>query len=385
MQYALVTDGLWRKSLSAIRSLGKAGFSVSVMGESAFTSGFWSRYCRERIRGPTAANDAEAFGRALTGALERRPDAVVLPMEDASLNWLSANRERLPGKWLLPPVESLAIAQDKSRTLEAAEKIGLPCPRTWRPALASEFAELALSLPPGGFVAKPRSGSGSAGISYGERRTREEWVAHWERFGAMLVQERIPADGRGQGVSLLMDGEGRCVAAFAHERLQQYPNSGGPSTDRHGVRAPELIAASIRLLESLRWRGIAMVEWKVDPRDGRSKLMEINPRFWGSLELAVRSGIDFPALYARAALGERLPDAAPYPAGIRCRWMIPGEILRYLTQERAQREGILSFLRGLPGLAEEWDWRDLRGALATLVCTGALAINPRYWKYVRRG
>lgn len=46
-----------------------------------------------------------------------------------------------------------------------------------------------------------------------------------------------------------------------------------------------------------------MVEWKVDLRDGRPKLMEINPRFWGSLELAVRSGVNFPSLYADADRG----------------------------------------------------------------------------------
>jgi predicted ATP-grasp superfamily ATP-dependent carboligase len=382
---AIVTDGLWRKSLSAIRSLGKAGFHVQVMGESALTTGFFSRYASGRTVAPVAARDPEGFGRALRGLLERYPGAVVLPMEDASLEWVDAHRAELPGRFLLPPSEALRVARDKGATMRVAQQLGLPCPRSWEPEGAEAFAELAQSLEPGTFVAKPRTGTGSSGVVYGERAPREFWTEHWGKHGAMLVQERVPAHGRGQGVSVLIDGAGRTVGAFAHERLQQYPNSGGPSTDRHGISAPELVRMSVRLLEAMKWRGIAMVEWKVDPRDGTPKLMEINPRFWGSLELAVRSGVDFPALYARAALGHELPVAGPYRLGVRCRWMIPGEILRYLTQDGGDRESPWRFLAGLPGMAEEWDARDLPGALGALVCTAGLALNPRYWKYVLRG
>jgi len=389
---AIVTDGLWRKSLSAIRSLGKSGYEVVVLGDSLLTTGFWSAYTARRVHAPTAVSNPAAFGAVLLKLLEeyretgRKP--VLLPMEDASLLWVDRNRERVEALChvLLPSSDGLAIAQDKGRTMVEATRLGIPCPRTWEPASAVEFGKLAVARTPGSFVVKPRSGTGSAGVAYGDARSEAEWAAHWEQFGAMLIQERVPAQGAGRGVSLLMDREGRTVAAFAHERLEQYPNSGGPSTDRHGIDAPELIALSRKLLEGLEWRGIAMVEWKLDPNDvNRPKLMEINPRFWGSLELAVRSGVDFPTLYARASAGEVLPLATAYRSGLRCRWMIPGEILRWVSQTSAKRESFFRFLRGLPGLAEEWDIRDLRGGLAAFVCTFALALNPRYWKYVRRG
>ncbi len=386
-QSAIVTDGLWRKSLSAIRSLGKAGFEVTVLGDSLFTTGFWSSYTTGRVRAPTAASDPQAFGRTLERIITASPGAVLLPMEDATLRWVSENRERLAreARFVIPSREALATAWDKARTIQVAQKLGIPCPRTWEPVDAQLFAELAKQLEPDTFVAKPRSGSGSAGVVYGSADTHVDWDAHWRRHGPMLVQERVPAFGRGQGVSVLMDAQGELVAAFAHERLQQYPNSGGPSTDRRGIWAPELVEKSVALLRRLEWRGIAMVEWKVDPRDNTPKLMEINPRFWGSLELAVRSGVDFPLLYARTALGGRTEPVTRYPAGLRCRWMLPGELLRYATQPSGQREGLIAFFRGLPGLAEEWDWKDLMGTLATVLCTAAAALNPRYWKYVRRG
>jgi predicted ATP-grasp superfamily ATP-dependent carboligase len=383
---ALVTDGLWRKSVSVVRSLGKAGFDVHVMGDSVFTTGFWSRFTRGRIRAPLASTDPDAFGRALVAALEslqRDGDKPVLfPMEDASLMWVSRHRDLIAPlcHCLLPPHHAIVIAQDKGATVRHAREAGLPCPASHEPASFEEFWPIVERLAPGTFVVKPRSGAGSAGIRYGERGTRAEWFSHWERFGPLLVQDRVPREGAGLGVSLLFDRESRCVAAFAHERLRQYPVSGGPSTDRRSRHDPDLVEQSIRLLRQLDWQGIAMVEWKRDPRDGVPKLMEINPRFWGSLELAVRAGVDFPLLFARAARGERLPGGSPsYEAGVRLRWMMPGEVLRFFHDP--DREPLGSFLRGLPRDAEEWDPADLRGLVATIACTAVLALNPRYWKY----
>jgi predicted ATP-grasp superfamily ATP-dependent carboligase len=182
-----------------------------------------------------------------------------------------------------------------------------------------------------------------------------------------------------------MDNFGETRATFAYERLKEYPVSGGPSTDRRSLHAPELVEQSVALLRQIAWRGIAMVEWKEDVREKRPKILEINPRFWGSLELAIRAGVDFPSLYARLALGESIGLPPVYSPGVRCRWMIPGEILRYIGQPARRRESVRTFLSGLPGLAEEWDPVDVPGSISTLVCTGALALHPRYWKYVRRG
>jgi len=190
--------------------------------------------------------------------------------------------------------------------------------------------------------------------------------------------------GAGLGVSLLMDCEGQCVASFAHERIKQYPNSGGASTQRVSVHNPELVRMSIQLLHALDWRGIAMVEWKIDLATGSPKLMEINPRFWGSLELAVRAGVDFPYLYAQCAAGKMIEPVHTYHVGCRCRWLIPGDLLRYWTQQASERESLREFARGLPAEAEEWDLRDIRGTVASIACQALLALQPKYWKYMRR-
>ena len=386
---AIVTDGLWRKSLSTVRSLGKAGFHVTVMGDSIFTTGFWSGFTKKKIFSPVAANDEEGFGDKLINELEQyrnKSAPVLFPMEDASLMWVAKNINRIEriAHILIPSIESLNIAQDKGATIHKAEELGIPCPKTWHPKGINEFIKTVSKLKQESFIVKPTSGTGSSGVLYGKLLSEEEWEEHWNCYGRLIIQDRIPSEGHGIGISILMDNEGECAAYFAHERLQQYPVSGGPSTDRQSIHEFQLIKWSIEFLKELSWRGIAMVEWKNDIRDGIPKLMEINPRFWGSLELAIRSGVNFPVLYAKAALGEKLDPVPDYADGVRCRWMIPGDILRYLSQSKTERESLREFVKGLPYLAEEWDKSDIRGTIASIVCPAANSLNPRYWKYLRR-
>ncbi len=381
----VITDGLWRKSLSAIRSLGKAGADVHVVGHSLFTTGFYSRFTNTKLRAPDATADPERFGARLIKHLATLDDPVLFPMEEGTIRWLADHRDALPHgtRFLIPSSEALSIAFDKGKTSAAAAQASIPTPVTQAPEDPAGLASLVATMEPGSFVVKPRSGSGSSGVVYGEQRDRGAWSKYWVEHGPAIVQERVPTEGRAVGVALLYSSSGSRIASFTHQRLKQYPVSGGPSTDRESIHEPQLEAWSATLLESLNWRGIAMVEWKQHPISGAWQLLEINPRFWGSLELAVRAGVDFPRLYALAALGTETAALGDYPDQVRCRWMIPGEVLRYLSSH-GQRESVRAFLSGLPGIAEEWDSEDKRGALATLVCTDALALDPRYWRYVKR-
>lgn len=356
------------------------------MGDSLFTTGFWSRFTFARHLSPAAVRDPETFRQDLLRTLARMTaPRVILPMEDATLRVISQHRESLARQahFLIPPSEALEIAFDKGRTLSHAKTLGITVPATGEPDCPTSFAGMTMTRLSGEFVVKPRSVSGSRGLRYGESLSRDQWIEVWEREHGLLVQERIPAIGAGYGVSVLMDSDSRCLASFVHQRLQQYPIAGGPSTDRVSIVEAFLEEQSIKLLKSLHWKGVAMVEWKHDPRTGEFKLMEINPRFWGSLELAVRAGVDFPKLYVDACMGKAI-SPRPARAGTRVRWMIPGEILRYISTPRSQREGLHQFLKGALSLSEEWDPQDWKGFMATWICTLLLAFSPRYWSYLRK-
>jgi predicted ATP-grasp superfamily ATP-dependent carboligase len=389
---AIVTDGMWRKSLSAIRALGKAGFRVHVLGDSWLTVGFWSHFTRQRVMAPDAKENAAGFGKSLLAHLQSvaasmppgvRP--VLLPMEEDSLRYVIQEREslRIYADFLLPELETLEVCLNKGATMALAARLGIPHPRTEIAESATDLLKIAADFAGSEFVVKPLRGIGSRGVRYNPAFDPSTAEAYWQSYGPALVQDRIPPEGDAIGVSLLFDADGVCLAHFCHKRLQQYPNSGGPSTDRICIDNPDLLEKSLTLMRALKWKGVAMVEWKIDPRDATARLLEINPRFWGSLELAVRSGVNFPVLYAKAAAGQPTTYSQPIE-GVRCRWLVPGDLLRWFTSRPPAREPLSTFLSGLPRQAEEWDLEDIPGALASVVCQGLAVLQPKYWKFLSR-
>jgi len=130
----------------------------------------------------------------------------------------------------------------------------------------------------------------------------------------LILQERI--DGPGLGVFACYRG-GRPIAWFSHRRLREKPPWGGVSVLCESAPVPaDARRYATQLLEDLQWDGVAMVEFKQDARDGTPMLMEINPRFWGSLQLAIDAGVDFPVLLVEGGGDE--PPA--YRTGVRSRW-----------------------------------------------------------------
>jgi predicted ATP-grasp superfamily ATP-dependent carboligase len=161
----------------------------------------------------------------------------------------------------------------------------------------------------------------------------------------VLLQERVIGAGIGVFV-LLWNGELR--AAFAHRRIREKPPSGGVSVLSESIALdPDLLARSVALLRDFDWRGVAMVEYKLDERTGTPYLMEVNGRFWGSLQLAIDAGVDFPNLLVAAACGEPTPPVADYKVGVRLRWEW-GDVDNLLLRLRRSASA-LALPRGSPG------------------------------------
>jgi predicted ATP-grasp superfamily ATP-dependent carboligase len=139
----------------------------------------------------------------------------------------------------------------------------------------------------------------------------------------LLVQERTVGDG--VGVFLLRTDRVTRLA-FGHRRVREKPPAGGVSTCREAiVPPPALLAACERLLDALAYDGVAMVEFKQDAMSGEYVLMEINARLWGSLQLAIDAGVDFPSWLVAWALGRPWPPPPAPRTGVRTRWEL-GEL-----------------------------------------------------------
>lgn len=367
----LLTDGNERAALAAARSLIGAGWEVGVAagGGPRLSLAGVSRGVR-RLRLETEPL-ADPLGYAAeVGHLAVRTGArVVLPVTDASVEAVLAGRSHLPPTAQLPfpDLETYRTAADKGAVLELAERSGLAVPET---VVLTDSAD---PLPGVGFfrngaVLKPHR-SVSGGRHFGVRfvKTRQQCRTELDRFPdvafPVLLQRRVK--GAGEGLFMLR-WNGSVVAEFAHRRLREKPPEGGVSVFRESIALDaELAAAGRELLAALDWQGVAMIECKRDESSGRAVLMEINGRLWGSLQLAIDAGVDFPHLLVCCAVGRPVPPVRPYKVGVRSRWFW-GDVDNLYLQLRngGGVRGKLAALRNFVGTGfrrtreEIWRWRD---------------------------
>jgi len=331
----LVLDGHTTQALACVRSLGRAGVTVFVASPQRRPLAGWSRYCRARFH--QAGETVAAFA-ALREWARARGVQVVLPLRERSC--LLCNAERAAWETLgmavgCGPTEMLLRAFDKARTLELAQACGVRIPPTRYPSSLAEChaAAAAVGYP---CIVKPRVSDFWDGnrflAEHGAQYVRDaaglEVSALAGRQGESwpVIQGIVP--GRGKGVFALYD-RGAPLVWFAHERLRDVRPSGSGSSLRRSIPVdPRLQQPASRLLSAMEWHGPAMVEFR-DDGTGEPCLMEVNGRFWGSLELAVASGVDFPNLWAGLLRGERVEAPAGYQAGVTSRWLW-GDVKRLL-------------------------------------------------------
>jgi predicted ATP-grasp superfamily ATP-dependent carboligase len=327
----LVTDGRQRPALAIVRSLGRRGVPLVVGAETATSLASSSKYCQRHVTYPSPEEDQKAFDRFLLGFVRRGEADVIVPVTDVAMAAVTANQDALRHHCRLacPPFSAFEAVTDKWSLVRRARELGVPVPRTRFVDGASGVHRLPDVTDEPAVVKPIRSrvrtttGWTATSVHYvhsgdGIRRLYEE-TEHLQRCPS-LIQQRIV--GPGLAIFVLFD-HGRLLTDFAHRRLREKPPSGGVSVLSESVAVdPRLREFAVRLLGPLGWHGVAMLEFKQDVRTGEVYLIEVNGRFWGSLQLAIAAGVDFPYLTYQLAIGERplLPDG--YAVGVKCRWLL---------------------------------------------------------------
>ncbi|RPI09717.1 MAG: ATP-grasp domain-containing protein [Zetaproteobacteria bacterium] len=330
----LILDGFWNKALAAVRSLGRRGVFVGAGERTRLAPALFSRHCRRRFVYPSPTRRREDFLAALERELETGGYDVLMPMELATQLAVTDARERLERRARIPfaDADRTRRVHDKGFLTAFARDHGIACPATVFPEGPERAAALAgdLSYP---VLVKPCHSSGGRGIVRVERPAdlAEAYARVHAAFPAPIVQECLPPGGEAVGVAVLMNFASEPRASFVYRRIREYPASGGPSTLRESIRDPELQTTAERLLSLLGWVGVAMVEFKVDPRDGQPTLLEVNPRFWGSLHHAIVCGVDFPWLLCRLAVDGDVEPQAGYRVGVRSRSLLHGDAMHFFA------------------------------------------------------
>jgi carbamoyl-phosphate synthase large subunit len=324
---ALVLDLDTRAGLSIARSLGQAGYSVSVGARDARASGLATRYASHRAVLPDPEVDFEAYAGALVAGLQNQAADVVLATIDASVEALHRHRETI-GALTVPAlgsVESVEIALSKERTLEVAQSLDLPVPRSISASSADDLAAAVAELGVPCVVKPTRSwrdvgegGERLAPVYVGDGSASQLLVNLARPDAPVLVQELAP--GIRETVKLFRVG-GRTLVRFAMIVHRAWPPLGGSSVMRTTVVPPEdTLAYAERLVAEIDLEGYAEVEFRRD-RQGRPLLMEVNPRLSQSVEVSTRAGVDFPRMQLEWARGGRIPEPPAPALGVRLGWL----------------------------------------------------------------
>lgn len=372
----LVLDGHSRAAVETVQSLGRAGLEIDVASESPDCTAMRSRYVARRLRQPRPALPG-AFQRWLREQDARRRYELIVPATEASLMSLRLLQESDPlrRRAVLPGNEALDVALDKLKTWQLSRDLGILAPKarllTGDPD-GNEPPGFPLVLKPlhSKFMVNGELQTVAAEIvrdADGYRKQAHQWLP----YTALLQQEYIL--GRGVGAEFLFD-RGKKVWHFLHERVHEMPLEGGASSYRRSIPPiPALLADAEKILAAMGWHGVAMVEFRVDAQ-GRHWLLEINPRLWGSLALAIDAGVDFPYGLWLLAQGKQL---SPQPA-YRCYYYtrdLKNDLEWFKANFRADHgdsllltrstwSSVLETLRPLAG-RESWDHFDFHDLALT--------------------
>lgn len=284
-----------------------------------------SRHVAGRYAVGNAADDPCGYAARLEEVAGRIGVDLILPVTEVSLGSIYVHGVHERCAVACPERSSYEAAVDKHALLERAATLGLDVPRTELfedPARLSALPEswrypVVVKARRSRFLHDGRWVAGEVRVVRAQEELRNACEAPGFA-GGLLLQELVP--GKGEGVFLLTQ-KGRPLARFAHRRIRERPPWGGVSVLSESIEPdPELLAGSERLLRDLDFTGVAMVEFRRAPT-GQSYLMEVNPRLWGSLQLAIDSGVDFPSLLVALHRGAPIPAVAAR-LGTRTRWLL---------------------------------------------------------------
>jgi len=335
MPRLLITDAHTKQALAITQSLGRRGIEVSLVDSSTTAPAFASQYCCEQLIAPDR-RDERAYIEFLLHAVRRRQYELLITCDDLTTWYVSRARSRLAPhvRIILPDAVSLETAMYKDRLAAFALEHGIPVARTFFPTNMEEVREFSKQLP-GPIVVKGVRGSGSKQIRYATHDTVEQAVQEVRAFGPSfnprwpILQEYIP--GENKTVYVLCD-RGNVLAFCPFETLRSYPVWGGVPSIARAIDDKELERLTRLVAERIGWHGIAGIAFRLDHRDGRYKLLEINVRFGGTTQVAVAAGVDLPyLLWSHFIEGEARGQTRPRPGTVH-RSLLPDEVLHIMAR-----------------------------------------------------
>lgn len=301
MSDVLLTYGWVRSSYGALRNLKKHDLEVVVSDSSSIGMCQFSRFSSGFNKYTSHYEDENKFISDVLDICLSKEIKLILPSHNET-EIIARHKHKFSSNLvaMIPEESHCKMFNNKSNAYDYVSKIGIPVPYRIK---YSDPNQIAQSLKGKGVkktVIKLLTGNSSKGVFYGEN------PEHTQRLVKRLIEkyELVPSrhpqieeyiKGEGYGCSVLYS-KGKFITHFTHRRLRDKIETGGTSTFREAAIHEGIEVATKTIFDSLGWNGLAMCEFKVCPDTGRFWFIEINPRMWGSIPLAIESGVQFPYL-----------------------------------------------------------------------------------------
>jgi len=299
-------------SLAVARSLGRRGIPVWFITHDHPIARY-SRYVVRSFEWAGPSHDDAADWLVEFSARHRLERWVLFAGGDEEVRLVARNHAMLGQAYRVatPPWEVVKIACDKRLTHEHAGAVGVDSPWSRYPRNRDEVAGLDCRFP---VILKPRVHLGRNPFSAAKAwrvDDRSALLARYDEAAALVgsdgiaIQELIPGGGGVQFSYAAVWSDGVSVASLVARRARQYPvEFGFTSTFVETVEQAAVEQAANRFLASMRFSGLVELEFKFDARDGRYKLLDVNPRPWTWIALGGAAGLDFPWMQWRLARGQ---------------------------------------------------------------------------------
>jgi predicted ATP-grasp superfamily ATP-dependent carboligase len=355
MSDVLLTYGWVRSSYGALRNLKRHGLDVVVSDSSCFGMSQFSRFSSGFEKYTSHFVDEEQFISDLSKICSARDIKMILPSHNET-EVIARHRDRFKPSLvaMIPDEAHCRIFNNKSKAYDFVASLGIPTPSRVKYQDPNSVAQILRNRGVKKTVIKLLTGNSSKGVYHASSPEDAEMIVKSliQEFG--LVRSRYPqveeyVRGEGYGCSVLYS-KGTFITHFTHKRLRDKIDTGGTSTYREASMHDGIEAATRVICDSIGWNGLAMCEFKVCPNTGNFWFIEVNPRMWGSISLAIESGVQFPYLaWLCATQGEA--RALAYNASCstnvnwRARWLL-GDIFvfvsKLLSREYASAWAILT-------------------------------------------
>ena len=358
----LLLEGFARQNMALMPALKALGCHVTTYNSSKLDVGYASRWPDVRLLRPWNREDAAYSWERLRAVLAEGHYDVVIPTTDFSARLLADHHDEVSA--LARPAENgpdrFYRLMDKLQTMNLCAGAGVPHPRTAEKSDSVEdILDSGLEFP---FVIKPRIGYGGIGfhVVRDEASLREAFAHTVSRCGPVLAQEFIPQTGRQYQCQVFLDDAGDVKSAVLFDKTRWYPVTGGSSCCNTTLHDDAIVADCARLLRAADWRGYADVDLIEDPRDGRAKVMEVNPRVTGGVKICFAAGANPARQIVELALGMPVSDGTDYRDGVRLRYMHTDVLWLLKSPNRFRaKPGWFDFRRTTDqifSLRDPWPW-----------------------------